>query len=137
MKWSLVIVCAALLWVQPLHAANLDHTHGGGQGPYGESGDAYYDLDQNPPRKYSPPFDFTNVLVIRKMGCINNVLFFRVKEGRKKIDLLFSPKFSQGNVKKVKPGKRISGSSDGRTYFCIESVLPLIVHPGHLVESLE
>jgi hypothetical protein len=89
------------------------------------------------PEKIIPPFDFKRAIVLRKQGCINHVIWFRVKDGRERHDLLFSTKVSSGNPKIIKVGRRISGEyNGGKEYFCIESVLPLVVKPGALVDAI-
>ncbi len=101
-----------------------------------ESTDAYSN-SSTLPQKMIPPFDFRHATVLRKQGCINHVIWFRIKDGRERHDVLFSTKVSSGNPKIIKVGRRISGEyNGGKEYFCIESVLPLVVKPGALVDSI-
>jgi hypothetical protein len=95
------------------------------------------DYSSTLPQKMIPPFDFRHATVLRKQGCINHVIWFRIKDGRERHDVLFSTKVSSGNPKIIKVGRRISGEyNGGKEYFCIESVLPLVVKPGALLDSI-
>jgi hypothetical protein len=83
------------------------------------------------------PFIISKARVGKNISCINNVTYFEVRYGGKKIPLLYSYKITSGDQALIRTGAKIDVASKSVKYFCIKSVLPLIVHHGYMVDIIK
>ncbi|MFZ2593355.1 MAG: hypothetical protein WAX38_01100 [Minisyncoccia bacterium] len=87
---------------------------------------------------YLPPTKLEFTGKIKKIThCANNVKLVRIGAPSNNY-YIWSPKVTKTynhNPKKWKVGDKITGTAGDR-YFCIGSVLPLVVFPGYLMSSL-
>jgi hypothetical protein len=128
------ILCFAFLITAPIALA-VDHREHGNASNSVARPETNSKKSEMPLMRKIPPFAFKNAQIVQKTACINGVTLLRIKRGARIVELIFSPKVSMGDIDSVRIGNKVSGRA-AKEYFCIKQVLPLIMYPGALIESI-